>query len=70
MKRNMLRWFGCTERMKNEEFVKKMYVSESVGSNSRGRPLGRWKDRVKEYMCEKEWVQTVEEDHLGDGRIG
>ncbi len=23
-----------------------------VGSNSRGRPLGRWKDRVKEYMCE------------------
>ncbi len=26
---------------------------EIVGPNSRGRPLGRWKDRVKEYMCER-----------------
>ncbi len=24
-----------------------------MGPNSRGRPLERWKDRVKEYMCEK-----------------
>ncbi len=23
------------------------------GSSRRGRPLGRWKDRVKEYMCER-----------------
>ncbi len=30
-----------------------MYVSENVGPNSRGRPLGRWRDRVKEYMCER-----------------
>ncbi len=22
------------------------------GPSRRGRPLGRWKDRVKEYMCE------------------
>ncbi len=21
--------------------------------NSRGRPVGRWRDRVKEYMCER-----------------
>ncbi len=34
------------------EFVKKVYVSESVGPTSRGRPPGRWRDRVKEYMCE------------------
>ncbi len=27
--------------------------SESVGSNGKGRPPGRWKDRVKEYMCER-----------------
>ncbi len=27
-------------------------MSESVGPNSRGRPLVRWRDRVKEYMCE------------------
>ncbi len=24
-----------------------------MGPNSRGRLLGRWKDRVKEYMCER-----------------
>ncbi len=33
--------------------MKKEYVSEIVGPNSRGRPLGRWEDRVKEYMCER-----------------
>ncbi len=33
--------------------VKKVYVSKSMGSNGRGRLLGRWKDRAKEYMCEK-----------------
>ncbi len=38
------------ERMGSEEFVKKMYVSESVGPSSRGRPPGKWRDRVKEYM--------------------
>ncbi len=38
------------ERMNSEEFVKKVYVSEIVGPDRRGRPLGGWKDRVKEYM--------------------
>ncbi len=34
--------------------MKKVYVSQSVRPNSRGRPLGRWKNRVKEYyMCER-----------------
>ncbi len=36
-----------------ESLVKKVYVSEVVGPNSRGRSLGRWKDMVKEYMCER-----------------
>ena len=53
VKRNTLRWFGHMERMKSEEFVKKVYVSDLEGSNQRGRPLGRWRDRVKEYMCER-----------------
>ena len=39
--------------MGSEEFVKKVYTSKSVGPNSRGRPPGRWRDRVKEYMCER-----------------
>ncbi len=34
-------------------FVKAVCMSESVDPNSRGRPLGRWRDRVKEYMCER-----------------
>ncbi len=52
MKRNTLRWFGHTERMKSKEFIKKAYVSEIKGPNRSGRPLGRRKDRVKEYMNE------------------
>ncbi len=53
MKRNTLRWFRHIGRMRSEEFVKKVYMSESVGPNSRGRPLVRWMDRMKEYMCER-----------------
>ncbi len=53
VKRNTRRWFGHTERMKSVEFVRKVYVSEIVGPNCRGRLLGRWKDRVKEYICER-----------------
>ncbi len=29
-------------------------MSKSVGPSNRGRPLGRWKDRIKEYMCERD----------------
>ncbi len=46
MKRNTLGWFGHIERMGSEKFVKKVYMSESVGSNGRGRPPVRWRDRV------------------------
>ncbi len=50
VKRSTLRWFGHIERMKNEEFVKKVYMSELEVANRRGRPLGRWRDGVKEYL--------------------
>ncbi len=40
--------------MENEEFDKKMYQSSVEGPNRRGRPLGRWEDKVKEYMSERE----------------
>ncbi len=33
--------------------MKKVYVSLNVGPNSRGRLPGRWRDRVKEYICER-----------------
>ncbi len=53
VKRNTTRWFGHIERMRSEEFVKKVYMSESVGPSSRGKSRGGWRDRVKEYMCER-----------------
>ncbi len=53
VKRNTLRWFDHIERMKSDEYVKKVYVSEIECPNRRGRPLGRWKDMVKEYVSER-----------------
>ncbi len=48
------KWVGVGERhvegMENEEFVKKVYLNSVDGMNRRGRPLGRWKDRLKEYV--------------------
>ncbi len=44
-------------------------MCEIEGSCSKGRPLGRWKDGVKEYMCETEDL-SGEEGHLEDGGIG
>ncbi len=46
VKRSTLIWFGHIERMGNEEFVK-VYLSSVEGTNRRGRPLRRWKDKVK-----------------------
>ncbi len=34
-------------------FAKKVYESESEGPNRRGRPLGRWKYRMEEYLGER-----------------
>ncbi len=48
--RSILRWFGHIEMMENEEFVEKVYLSNVEGTNRRGRPLGRWEVRVKEYV--------------------
>ncbi len=51
VKRSTLRWLGHIERMGNEEFVK-VYMSSAEGMKRMGRPLVRWEDRVKEYICE------------------
>ena len=52
VKLNTLKWFGHMERKKNEEFVKKVYVSETEDPRKRGRPAVRWKDRVKEFISQ------------------
>ncbi len=48
VKRSTLRSFGHIERMGSEGFMGKI-----VGPNNRGRLPGRWRDRVKEYLCER-----------------
>ncbi len=53
MKRNTLRWFGHIKRMKNEKFVKNVFVIETEGLDRINRPIGRWEDRVWEYMHER-----------------
>ncbi len=53
MKGSTLRWFGHIERMGNEEFVKKVYLSSVEGPRRRGGPLGRWEAKVMEYMSER-----------------
>ncbi len=39
--------------MGNEELVKKVYRSSVEGTNRRGRLLGRWEDRVREFVSER-----------------
>ncbi len=68
MKRNTLQQFGHIESMRNEEFVKKVYMSESVDPISIGRLLGRWKDRVKEYVCERSATRTSKEGVVEFGK--
>ncbi len=47
-----MKWIGNVERMGSDKFVK-VYESELKGPSSRGRPLGRWKDRVEEYLGQR-----------------
>ncbi len=52
-KENTLKWFFHVEGMGSGEFVK-VYESKFEGPCRRGRPLGSWKDRVEEYLGERE----------------
>ncbi len=52
IKKNILKRSGHGERMGSGEFAK-VYESEFKGPNRRGRPLGRWKDRVEEYLGQR-----------------
>ncbi len=51
-KRSTLRWFDHIERMGNEEFAK-VYLGSVEGTNRKGRLLGRWESKVKEYVSER-----------------
>ncbi len=51
--------------MENEKFVKKVYWSSVEGPNSRERPLGRWEDKMREYVCEGSKVGVGKEEVYG-----
>ncbi len=53
MKWSTLTWFGHIERLEKEELVKKLYQSSGEVPNRKGRPLGKWEDKVKEYVSER-----------------
>ncbi len=65
VKRSTLGLFGHTERMENEESVKKVYRSSVEGPNRKGRPLGRWEDKVREYVSEGSKVGVGKEGVYG-----
>ncbi len=65
-RKSTMRWCGHIERMENEKCVtKKVYRSSVEGPNRRGRPFGRWKDKVKEYISEGKWVRVGKEGVYG-----
>ncbi len=64
MKRSTLGLFGHIERMESEESVK-VYLSSVEGPNRRGRPLGRWEDKVREYVSERSKVGVGKEGVYG-----
>ncbi len=42
-----------------------MYLSSVEGPNRRGRPLGRWEDKVREYVSEGSKVGVGKEEVYG-----
>ncbi len=52
MKRNTLKLSGKVERVGSGKFVN-VYETELRGPDKRGRPLGRLKDWVEEYLGER-----------------
>ncbi len=67
VKRSTLRWFGYVQKMDNEEFAK-VYLSSVEGPRRRGRPLGRWEDRMKEYKSEGKCLKQARRKCMDRGR--
>ncbi len=63
-----MKWFGHVDRLGSREFVN-LYDSKLKGPNRRGRPLGRWKDKVEEYL-EREVLMGGENLNKQGGSVG
>ena len=56
------------------KIIKEMYVSQFKGSSLRGRSLGKWMVKVKEYICEGikgrgGWAWMDNESLLGEVEV-
>ncbi len=54
VKRQALKWCGHVEQMEEGRMARREYVSEIEGRNVRGRPPVKWRDRVQEYVRERD----------------
>ncbi len=53
VKRSTLRWFATSKGWEMRNLLRCSYLSSVEGPSRRSRPLGRWEDRVKEYVGER-----------------
>ena len=66
--RECMLWKLLSERnmwKKSEDFVQKLYVSKTEDPRRRGRPVVRWKDRVKEYSMKELLIEGEEMNKQG-----
>ena len=54
IERNLLKWFGHVERMREERLVKRVYQAYVEGKRGRGKPQKRWRDEVKNLLLGRE----------------
>ncbi len=47
----------------------KVYESEVEGCDRKGRPLGRWKDRVEKYLGERGFHGREVLEQAGEGEV-
>jgi len=64
IKAQRLSWFGHVQRMPDTRTVKKIFKWNPLTKRSQGRPKYRWKDNVKQGICQikvKNWTTCVQD---------
>jgi hypothetical protein len=64
IKAQRLSWFGYVQRMPDTRKVKKIFNWKPLTKRSPGRPKYRWKDKIKQDICQmkiKNWIACVQD---------
>ena len=72
---DVLRWFGHVERIENNRIAKRVYVGESPGILSVGRPWKRWNDTAKDCLKKRgldatKATRMVHDKSVWEGFVG